>query len=108
MNDARLRSRFVQPCYDAGEIERKESRLAMSVGKSCHYKLGEIQRRHFEQTAQLAGFSKTQTDQLIEEVIFTVKTRKDTIEKLLPTDFLEEIHSAVQKAMSRRLAKLRS
>ncbi len=40
-----------QPSLDARQIERKQMKLAMSVGLSRHYRIEEIRGRHFVQTA---------------------------------------------------------
>jgi serine/threonine-protein kinase HipA len=43
-----------EPSVAAGQITRRQEKLAMSLGKSRHYRLDEIMPRHLEQTAALA------------------------------------------------------
>jgi len=45
-----------QPSLDQHQISRKDMKMAMSVGDSRHYRLDEIESRHFLQTAKQAGF----------------------------------------------------
>ena len=42
-----------QPSLDARQIERKQMKLAMSVGSNNHYRIDEIQPRHFVQTGSV-------------------------------------------------------
>src|SRR3546814_12385874 len=44
-----------QPSLDAGQIERNQFRLAMSIGKNRHYCIHEGLGRHFVQTGDAAG-----------------------------------------------------
>ena len=44
-----------QPSLDDRRIERKQMKLAMSVGKSRHYRVDTIQARHFVQTRRGGG-----------------------------------------------------
>jgi serine/threonine-protein kinase HipA len=43
-----------EPSVAAGQITRRQAKLAMSLGKNRHYRLDEIMPRHLEQTAALA------------------------------------------------------
>jgi serine/threonine-protein kinase HipA len=48
-----------QPSLDARRIQRKQMKLAMSVGDNRHYRIDEILPRHFYQTSEQAGLSKS-------------------------------------------------
>jgi serine/threonine-protein kinase HipA len=95
-----------QPFFDRHQLEQKSLRMAMSVGQNNHYKIDEICGRHFKQTAQQAGLP----NHIITEAIEEIASRADQvcldIEKTLPSDFPEDIHLSVQKALKIRLQRL--
>ncbi len=97
----------VQPNFDAREIEPRQFKLAMSVGKNRHYRVDEIQRRHFEQTGASAGMPKATVQRAIDEIEASAPVAISKVEKDLPKDFPEAIHCSVSKAMQTRLAQLR-
>ena len=47
-----------QPSLDAGQIQQKIFKLAMSVGMNRHSAVQGIMPRHFIQTADLAGYRR--------------------------------------------------
>ena len=96
-----------QPSLDARRIERKQMRLAMSVGANRHYKISEIHARHFVQTGDAAGLSKSLARDTIEEMAGAAGNAIAHIESELPADFPEAIHLSVKNAMSARLRGLR-
>jgi serine/threonine-protein kinase HipA len=57
-----------QPSLDAGQIQRKQFKLAMSVGQNRHYPIHQILQRHFLQTAEQAGYSQKAMALIIEEL----------------------------------------
>jgi serine/threonine-protein kinase HipA len=95
-----------QPSLDNRQIERKQLKLAMSVGKSRHYKIDDIKGRHFIQTAERAGLPGTLASEVLEEIAETADSALKTIETQLPSDFPGEIHVSVKKAFSARLRKI--
>lgn len=95
-----------QPLFDERMIDRREMRLAMSVGKNNHYRMDEIQGRHFIQTAERAGIAKYIAQEAIEEIANTAENAISAIEKKLPHDFPESIHVSVIRALKERLTRL--
>jgi serine/threonine-protein kinase HipA len=95
-----------QPSLDAGRIERKRMKLAMSVGANRHYKISEILGRHFVQTGEAAGLPKYLVRDAIEAITDTARDAIDRIENALPADFPEAIHNSVKTAMTTRLRNL--
>lgn len=91
-----------QPSLDARQIERKQMKLAMSVGKNRHYKVSDIQARHFVQTGQAAGLSKALIASAIEEIADRTEEAVTQIEASLPDDFPAAIHEAVKNATASR------
>ncbi len=63
----------VQPSLDAGQLQIKDMKLAMRAGKSRHYKVSEIQGRHFVETSLAAGLSREQ----VANIFTDIHTRAD-------------------------------
>ena len=89
-----------QPSLDARQIERKQMKLAMAVGKNRHYRMDSIRARHSIQTGAQAGLPKGLVGDVIEEVAATVDEAITQIESALPADFPEEIHESVKAALT--------
>jgi serine/threonine-protein kinase HipA len=95
-----------QPSLDSGQIQRKQMKLAMSVGTSRHARIGEIHGRHFIQTGETAGLSKTLVREAIETMAETAAAALARVEGELPQDFPEAIHSSVKAAIGERVGAL--
>lgn len=98
-----------QPMFDARQIPHKDFRLAMSLGRKPRYKIQDIQRRHFHQTAEKAGSENDQTSHdsgFTVETIEVIESRFDAAFKEvlthLPDDFPLQIHESIYKAASAR------
>jgi len=78
------------PALKKRQIERKELKLAMTVGKNRQYRLVDIQRRHWYQTADLAGYNREQLDDIFGELEADLDqlTFQD---KELPLDFPSQL-----------------
>lgn len=98
----------VQPNLDAGEMQRKDMKLAMSVGTRRHYRCDDIAARHFLQTGKEAGLPNSMIDEAIEEIADLAETAITTVEQDLPRDFPESIHAAVSAATRTRAERLRT
>jgi serine/threonine-protein kinase HipA len=95
-----------QPSLDNRQIERKQMKLAMSVGTSRHYKIEDISGRHFIQTAERAGLPGALAREALEEVANVAKTAMGNIERKLPSDFPKAIHVSVRTALFARIRKI--
>ena len=95
-----------QPSLDDRRIERKQMKLAMSVGDSRHYKIEEIRGRHFMQTAERAGLPGVLADGVLHEVAQAAEGAIQKVEAELPAGFPMEIHKSVAKALKSRLKNL--
>ena len=91
-----------QPALSNRQIERKQMRMAMSVGKSRHYRFDKIHARHFVQTAKEAKLSKTRAVTIIEEVAAQVQEALETTANALPADFPTAVVDVVQAAVTHR------
>lgn len=92
-----------QPSFEKKQIDRRQMRLAMSVGTNRHYRIGEIRGRHFVQTGKAAGLAESVVLATIEEMVETAKRAPQKIENTLPTDFPLALHGSVSKGMMDRL-----
>ncbi len=92
-----------QPFCDDRQIERKAMKMAMSVGDKRHYKMDEIQDRHFIQTAQRAGLPDYIAKDALEEICGMAEKSMQELETKLPNNFPSEIHESVMCAMKSRL-----
>ena len=92
-----------QPSLDAGQIERKQMKLAMLAGTGRHYRMDEIQGRHFVQTVERAGLPGALATGVLEDVVKSVDSAVESVVKQLPKGFPEAIHTSVVDGMKTRL-----
>ena len=57
-----------QPLVDAGELRRNRFKMAMSIGAKNHYRMDEIQVRHFTETADTAGLPVGTVEEICAEL----------------------------------------
>ncbi len=93
----------------ANRLDANRLRLAMAVkGKNTHYRLRDIQRRHFNQTARLCGWGQNMEDLIVEVLDQLTQVLEAAQEMLLP-GFPEEVFATVQAGMldaAKRLARM--
>jgi len=82
-----------QPSLDAGQIQRRQFKLAMSVGDSNHYPIHEILPRHYLQTAKSAGFSQKVMQSILDDLR---ETALDAVEATIAA-----LGSAIPEAVSK-------
>ncbi|MAF97322.1 MAG: toxin HipA [Micavibrio sp.] len=95
-----------QPFFDAHKLQKKEMKMAMSVGTNNHYKMAEIQGRHFLQTVQKAGLPEYIAKEALDEIAGSAEKAMQSVEEKLPSDFPEEIHLSVKKAIKTRIQSI--
>ena len=95
-----------QPSLDSHQIERKQMKLAMSVGNSRHYRIDTIHGRHFVQTGEEAGLPKSLVLSAIQEIASTAEKAIAQLGSALPAGFPESIHASVSAALKARLSGL--
>ncbi|MEQ5872247.1 type II toxin-antitoxin system HipA family toxin [Sagittula sp. NFXS13] len=96
-----------QGALDAGQIERKEMKMAMSVGNSRHYRFDQIHGRHFVQTAMRAGLSKKRATDIIEETAARVPEALEAAAAAVPKSFPSAIVDTVNNSIMDRLGGLK-
>ena len=95
-----------QPSLDSRQIERKQMKLAMSVGDNRHYRIDEIRGRHFVQTAMHAGLSRRSSEEALDAVAASTKAAFDAVEAKLPKKFPMKIHTSVKAGAFQRLQRI--
>lgn len=88
-----------QPSLITRQIERKQMKLAMSVGDRRHYRVDQIHGRHFLQTAARGGLSKARALALIDDIVARTEDALDNVVATLPRDFPPEIHDTIRTAV---------
>lgn len=96
-----------QPALCARQIERKQMKMAMSVGTNRHYRVDQIHGRHFLQTATRAGLSKKRAMAIIEEIEAKAPEALELTAKALPNEFPTAIVDTVSEALTHRLRALK-
>ena len=94
----------VMSAYPYSELSSHKIRLAMAVGKS-HYRIKEIQPRHFYQTGQKAGLRKDDMDDIFANLVPQIdhaiaEVRALAVKASLPETAYEPILAGVEKRAS--------
>lgn len=96
----------VQPSLDAGQLQIKEMKLAMRAGKSRHYKVSEIQGRHFVETGLAAGFSREQVARIFKDILERADGAFTTALAEMPANFPGALFSSVKQGFNQRAVRL--
>ena len=97
----------VQPSLDAGQLQTKDMKLAMRAGKSRHYKVSEIQGRHFVETGLAAGFSREQVARIFTDIHTRAEQAFATALADMPVSFPEALFASVKQGFEQRILRLR-
>jgi len=95
-----------QPSLDRRQIERKQMKLAMSVGDSRHNRLDEIEGRHFVQTARRARLSESLAVEVLREVSGMAPKALASVQGTLPADFPADIPESITRGVNARLSHM--
>ena len=96
-----------EPWVAKRELVRQKLKLAMSVGKSKHYRLQEIMPRHWRETAKLAKLPEREVDQIFTELLTQVPQGSEKIAKVLPAKFPAVVSDPIFEGIRNRLELLR-
>lgn len=80
----------------------------MSVGNDNHYRIDEIQARHFFQTGNAAGLPPALVRKAIEDIAERMESALAALESELPADFPPALHDSVSAGVERRMRALRA
>lgn len=97
-----------QPSLVAGQIERRQMKLALSLGDNRHYRIDEVAPRHFLQTAARAGVPTALVRAALAQLAEQVEPALTALEAELPPDFPPALHEAVAGAARQRAQFLES
>ena len=97
-----------QPSLDANQIQRKQFKLAMSVGKNRHYAMSEILPRHFIQTAELAGVGAALVRSIFKNLAENAEQAIGAAIDELPDGFPEAMTNSIHAAMNHRIDLLKA
>jgi serine/threonine-protein kinase HipA len=93
--------------HGAGKLEWQKARLAMSLrGTSRHYRLHEIQRRHFNAMAQRCGLG-TDAENLIQGLIARTASVIDKVSRELPKGFPADVAGPILDNLHNAALRLR-
>ncbi|QRZ16048.1 type II toxin-antitoxin system HipA family toxin (plasmid) [Paracoccus methylovorus] len=95
-----------QPSLDAGQFQIKDMKLAMRVGKGRHYRVSEIQGRHFVETGLAAGFSREQVEQIFQDIEAGSEEAFARTLTQMPTDFPAALFESVKHGFDQRAQRL--
>ena len=97
-----------QPSLDANQIQRKQFKLAMSVGKSRHYEVAEIMPRHFFQTAEAAGIESGLVTTIFNDLIKNAVRASETVVKDIPEGFPQAMSNSILAALAHRIELIKA
>lgn len=97
-----------QPAFDVKAIPHRLYTLAMSAGARRHYKILDLQGRHFAETAKEADLPPRLVRQVVEEVFDLAAQAGERALAKMPSGFHESIHTSVTGAIAERLPRLKS
>jgi len=81
-------------------------KLAMALpGKNKHYKLAEVQRRHFNSTARLCGYGPDM-EQIIGETLANVDGALEDVGNRLPAGFPADVFESIASGMRQSAARM--
>ncbi len=92
----------VHPALAARQLEIKEARLAMAIGERRHYRLADIQRRHWTQTARAAGFPLIDFEELLQDIearAATLPAFAKTLTEQVSPELVEPVVDGIHKGM---------
>lgn len=96
--------RSLQPDVDARRVRRNEQKLAMAVGQRRHYAVDVLARRHFEQSAALAGLAAAAAATVLDDVRDRLPAAIERVAVQLPTDTPEPMVASIFAALRARAA----
>lgn len=96
-----------QVALNKRQIERKQMKMAMSVGNNNHYRFDEIRARHFIQTAEKANLSTKRIQTVIDEIVELAPDALLAAATGLPNDFSGNMIDAVSDGVMSRLERLK-
>ncbi|MBI1399639.1 type II toxin-antitoxin system HipA family toxin [Hyphomonas sp.] len=89
-----------QPLADGGKLRRNRFRMAMSIGANNHYRMDEIQVRHFKETADTAGLPVGTVEEICGElergIPIVLDELASSVGNLIPAALVESLSAGVR------------
>ena len=98
----------IEPNIKAGQLYEDKAKLAMEVGENRHYRLGEIQPRHFIETAAKAGIKAPIVEKIFEALCKRAAAAIRKTKAELPENFPVDIADAILEGFNKRMKLLKS
>lgn len=92
-----------QPIIDAGQLQERRLRVALSVGKKKHYGVPEITPRHFKETAEICNFSAKAMEEIFQSIIYTTHFAMEKTISEMPEGFPEQLATSIVNGVKGRL-----
>ena len=96
----------LQPNFDAGQLQQRQLKTAMAVGKNRHYVVNEIMPRHFLQTAAACNMGESVVREVFEELLERGEAAISSVGDDLPPGFPETLFESVTNGFRARLRLL--
>jgi serine/threonine-protein kinase HipA len=97
-----------QPSLDANQIQRKNFKLAMSIGNKRHYAIAEITPRHFFQTAESAGIESGLVTSIFDDLVKGAVRASEAVVKDLPEGFPKAMVDSILAALRHRVELIKA
>jgi serine/threonine-protein kinase HipA len=94
----------LQPDVDGRRVRRNEQKLAMAVGARRHYAVDVLARRHFEQSATLAGIDAASAATILDDVRERVPVAIERVIAQVPPGTPEALVASIFSAIRTRAA----
>ena len=95
------------PAMGTGAFRHKELRLAMSVGRRRHYRLDQIQPRHFEETADLSKVPRNILRQAFKDLVENGLPSIEAVASALPVGFPDRVAAPIIDYAKSRITLLK-
>ena len=91
-----------------GQIRHNRMRLAMCVGNQNHYRINEVVKRHFLETAKAVGLGTELAATAIDGLLERISAAKAEAECIIPADFPEDLLTCTWEGLDARAVALRA
>lgn len=95
-----------QHLFDNRQIQRRQFKLAMSVGNRNHYRVHEIQLRHYFQSARKAGVPNSMVDEAIQQLATNLPAAIENVADTLASDYPAGLLDSIAKGATERCAMI--
>jgi serine/threonine-protein kinase HipA len=95
-----------QHLFDCKQIQRRDMKLAMSVGNNRHYHIHEILPRHYYQTADRAGVPESMVALALGQIGDDLPGAVESACASLPADFPADIRDSIAEGALGRLGAI--